>query len=80
MAIVGHNPIQPPISINNAISMIGTAIKTESKTEVDSTGEPLVKNYWCNKSYAVFNAELNDVPWFGIISVSISLRKSNAAS
>ena len=32
-------------------------IKTESKTETDSEGNPLVKNYWCNKSYAVFNAE-----------------------
>lgn len=32
-------------------------IKTESKTETDADGNPLVKNYWCNKSYAVFNAE-----------------------
>ena len=32
-------------------------IKTESKTETDAEGNPLVKNYWCNKSYAVFNAE-----------------------
>ncbi len=32
-------------------------LKKESKSQVDDNGDPIIKNYWINQTYAVFNAE-----------------------